>query len=130
MALRVPPELRIDFVRLCELQGSSASAEIRKFMEERVAKASDKVSDWFSAGNAMNQRHASEKQGLVDKQHALEAKHAAEARKAESLDIIQQIEVDRRHSQERRELDAEIEATLERQDREKFVHKHQRALAA
>lgn len=37
MALRVPPELRIEFVRLCETSGTNASAELRAFMERYIA---------------------------------------------------------------------------------------------
>lgn len=36
MGLRAPPELRKQFVRLCEANRSSASAEIRAFMERTL----------------------------------------------------------------------------------------------
>lgn len=129
MSFRVPPEIRRDFINICEQQGSSASAEIRLFMEQRIASTSDDVSNWFETLNAMSRRHVDEKQAGVEKRHLLKVKQAAEAKRAESEDIMQQMEVDRRHSLERRELDAEIEAMLERQSNEKFAHKHKRALA-
>lgn len=42
MALRVPPELRIEFVRLCETSGTNASAELRAFMERYINEKKNK----------------------------------------------------------------------------------------
>ncbi|HHK8324219.1 hypothetical protein [Serratia nevei] len=42
MALRVPAQLRKDFVRLCETSGTNASAELRAFMERYINERKNK----------------------------------------------------------------------------------------
>lgn len=37
MALRVAPDLRKEFIRLCEANKSNASVEIRQFMQHYIA---------------------------------------------------------------------------------------------
>ncbi len=124
MTFRIDRDIQKSFVHLCEQRGTTASIVIRDFIDQQL-KSTDAVSRWLDAGNAMRQRHSDEKKRLVAKGEALDARHSAERRKAEALDTVQQIEIDMRQSRERRELDAEIDAVLERQDSEKFAHKHQ-----
>lgn len=129
MTFRIDREIQKSFVHLCEQRGTTASIVIREFIDQQL-NSTDAFSRWLDAGNAMKQRHSDEKERLIAEGEALDVRHKTEKRKAEALDTVQQIEVDMRHSKERRELDTKIEAVLERQDGEKFAHKHQKALAA
>lgn len=42
MALRVAPDLRKEFIRLCEANKSNASAEIRQFMQHYINEQKNK----------------------------------------------------------------------------------------
>lgn len=130
MAIRIPEQMRKEFVQFCEASGTSASGEIRAFIERQLAAKPLLIDGWLNNGKEISNRHAQEREVLLQRRRTMNERHALEIKGAEAADTIEQIEVDRRHGRERLEMDTAIEATCERHSGEKFAHKHSRTLSA